>query len=148
MDKKKRIQDIWIKDVRADETLSKAAKHFALALYQYADNDTGKCYPSQPRMYKDWGISERAFYTGKDELVASSYITYTKRYNKSNEYQLVIARKRGLPIACKRGLLQPANEGSNYSPSSYITTLKGDIGIEEGISAEVSVEDPDYNPGF
>ena len=147
---KKRIQDIWIKDVRADETLSKAAKHLALALYQYSDNDTGKCYPSAQRIEDDWGIAGKAFRKGKDELVSTSYITYVKgNSSKANEYQLLIGVKRDLSIGAKRHLSLVSKDTTNYSSSSYITTLKDRVeGMEEGIAKQVLIDHPELKEPF
>ena len=132
---KKRIQDIWIKQIRDDSSLSKAAKQFALALYQYSDNDTGICWPSEANLYDHWGIGRKVFRDGKDELVSASYLKYDRgNSSKANTYELLIRSELTVSRRSKRTVLDGQNLPSNYSSSSYITTLKGeDIKDEEVI---------------
>ena len=133
---KKRIQDIWIKEVKTAK-LSANASYLALALYQYSNNDTGICFPSFNNLHEDFGITRTVFYKGKEELVEAGLLEYQKGNSKrANTYRLTFN-------SVKSDIL---NSAKYDTPTTYSTTYIKDRDTLEDVVVIEDYPEPGINP--
>ena len=56
------------------------------SLVDYANEETGECYPSIDTIMENTGLGERAFYRAIKELIEVGLLTKQKRKRKTNLY--------------------------------------------------------------
>ncbi|MFL6352274.1 MAG: helix-turn-helix domain-containing protein [Bryobacteraceae bacterium] len=80
--------------------ISSSAKLLYARLTRYAGKD-GKCYPSQPSLANELGVSERHVRNLLDELISDQLLKRFRRgFHKSNEYKFL---RHPILEACLRG---------------------------------------------
>ena len=69
----------WLQAVLADPKLSGAAKSTAGRLADHANDVTGHAWPSEARMARNLGITDRSVRSGLAQLVAGGYVSRVSR---------------------------------------------------------------------
>ena len=90
----------WYRQVWADKTLNKkpaSYKLVMLALADFADDDTGECWPSIDSLSEMVGISDRQVQRAIGALIADGYLSvkHVHGRSKNNTYTIIDVQKGG-----------------------------------------------------
>ena len=136
--------DSW---VRKTTELSSTTKLFLYALSEFADNQTGECYPSQGTIATAMSMSLSSVQRCLKECLELNLVQVKRRWKKSNVYKLLCIKKPELsPMTSLSEAREqpPSQENKTFKQRSFSSNWK-DPSEVQSLVAEIERITKDYH---